>query len=212
MENKFDIILTSWNRLEYLKRTIGSLIASGAIHDCERFIIVDNGSTEEGLKDFLQQMQKEYNAFLVLRPDNRGWGMAINDALGLSRAPYLFICNNDVDFSLDFHKKMLDIIGMPVIVSSEQRIGILGVWRHTAHGLVHGGVHNEIFDEMDNVPAVGWMMPKSAMAVLGILPEYGPCFTKGGNGEDTAYVNQMKAAGFLVGVPKQDLATHFDGY
>lgn len=211
MEEKFDIILTSWNRLDYLKRTVASLISSSAIFACDRFIIVDNGSTESGVMEFLKDLQKNYRAFLVLLPENRGWGTAVNNALGLSRAPYLFVCNNDVEFSFEFYKKMLDIFE-PNKWFTNQSLGILGVWRHTAHGLVPNGVHNEIFDEMDNVPAVGWMMPKSAMEKVGMLPEHGPCLTKGGNGEDTEYVNRMKEAGFLVGVPKQDIANHIDGY
>jgi hypothetical protein len=56
------------------------------------------------------------------------------------------------------------------------------------------------------------MMPKKAMEKVGMLPEHGVCLTKGGNGEDTSYVNRMKEAGFLVGVPTKDLAFHIDGY
>ena len=204
---KFDIILTSWNRLEYLKRTVASLISSGAFEAAERVIIVDNGSTEEGVHAFLEDLRRERGAFLVLLPHNRGWGTAVNDALGLSRAPYLFVSNNDVDYStVGFHETMLKIF------ENQPNIGILGVWRHTGHGLVRNGVQTELFNEMDNVPAVGWMMPKVAMEKVGMLPEHGPCFTKGGNGEDTSYVNRMKEAGFLVGVPKQDIAIHIDGY
>jgi len=211
---KFDIILTSWNRLEYLKRTIASLISSGAFEAADRFIIVDNGSTEEGVHAFLEDLRRERGAFLVLLPHNRGWGTAVNEALGLSRAPYLFVSNNDVDYNTpDFHKKMLEIFEANKIQSqSPKEIGILGVWRHTSHGFVRGGVQTASFREMDNVPAVGWMMPKSAMEKVGMLPEHGPCLTKGGNGEDTSYVNRMKEAGYLVGVPNEDIAIHVDGY
>src|SRR5665213_577710 len=198
----FDIIITSWNRLDYLKRTIGSLIQSGAFDAAERVIIVDNGSTEEGVHSFLEDMRRERGTFLVLLPHNRGWGAAVNDALGLSRAPFLFVCNNDVEFELDFHLRMLEILDKPIILPAGHPgingIGILGLWRHTSHGLVAGGVQNEWFCEMDNVPAVGWLMSKYAMEKVGMLPEHGICLTKGGNGEDTAYVNRMKEAGYLV--------------
>jgi GT2 family glycosyltransferase len=202
----FDIILTSWNRLEYLKRTIGSLIQSGAYRAAERVIIVDNGSTEEGLHEFLYELRKEYGTFLVILPHNEGWGKSVNEAIGMSRAEYLFVCNNDVEFERDFHERMFEVFNL------QANIGILGVWRHISHGFVANGVQNENFREMDNVPAIGWMMPKYAMKAIGMLPEHGPCLTKGGNGEDTQYVNLMKQAGFLVGVPKNDLARHIDGY
>jgi hypothetical protein len=98
------------------------------------------------------------------------------------------------------------------ICAHQPNIGILGIWRHTSHGFTQGGVMNDWFREMDDVPAVGWMLPKRAMEKVGLLVEKGPCFTKGGNGEDTYYVQRMKAAGFLTGVPANDLATHLDGY
>lgn len=207
----FDIIISIWNRLAYTKRTIGGLIASGAINDCERFIVVDNRSTEEGMDEFLDTLWKNTpgvsgKTWLLRRARNDGWGMAVNDAIGISRAPFLFLTNNDVDYPLDFHKRMFETF------EKQPNIGILGVWRHTAHGLVRGGVKNEHFVEMDNVPAVGWMMPKAAMMEVGLLPEHGPCLTKGGNGEDTTYVNRMKEKGFLVGVLPEDIATHIDGY
>jgi GT2 family glycosyltransferase len=216
MDNRFDIILVSWNRLDYLKRTIASLTGSNALNECERFIIVDNGSTEKGVAEFLEDLRKQYQAYLVCCPNNKGWGEAVNNALGLSRAPYLMLLNNDVEFNVDFHRKMFESF------EHQEKIGILGGWRHTSHGFVKDSlnldhsvrkaVNNEWFREMDDVPGVCWLLPKIAMQVVGMLPERGACFTKGGNGEDSAYVVMMKQAGFLVGVTKEDVVNHIDGY
>ena len=203
---KFDIILVSWNRLSYLQKTVASLIASGAWAAAQRVIIVDNGSTEIGLHVFLEDLRYVHGAFLVCLPHNRGWGQAVNEALGLSRAPFLFICNNDVEFSHEFHKKI------EAVFEHQFNIGILGIWRHTSHGFTKNGVMNGWFREMDDVPAIGWMLDKAAMERVGMLPEKGPCLTKGGNGEDSDYVQRMKAAGYLVGVPAEDIGTHMDGY
>ncbi len=202
----FDILIVSWERLEYLKRTIASLIQSGAMKDASRIIIVDNGSIDQSVRDFLEQMRLEWGAFLVFKPHNKGWGEAVNDALGISRAEYLLVSNNDVEYQIGFHTRMFEIF------EKQANIGILGVWRHIGHGLVRNGVQNENFCEMDNVPAIGWMIPKTAMQLVGLFPEHGPCLTKGGNGEDTSYVNRMKEKGLLVGVPPKDLASHIDGY
>ena len=206
MENSFDIILISWNRLDYLKRTMGSLINSGAVKDCQRLIIVDNGSTEEGVREFIEDMRRDFGAFVVFRPHNNGWGSAVNDALGLSRAPFLLLANNDVEFNPGFHTQML------AVLQKYPSIGLLGAWRHTSHGFVANGTHNADFREMDDIPAVAWMLPKSAMQQVGMLPEHGPCFTKGGNGEDSKYVQKIKAAGLLTGVTATDVARHMDGY
>lgn len=207
----FDIIITVWNRLDHTKRTIASLIATGIMADCARFIVVDNRSTEEGMQEFLDDLWKHTpetagKMFLLKRSRNEGWGIAVNDALGLSRAEYVLLINNDVEFAQDAIKQALESF------AHQSNIGILALWRHTAHGFVHGGVQNEWFREMDNVPAVAWFMAKSVMQVVGMLPEHGPCLTKGGNGEDTGYVGRMKQMGYLTGVPAHDLATHIDGY
>lgn len=207
MEKRFDIIIVSWNRLEYLKRTVASLIVSGAFAVAERVIIVDNGSVEEGVHAFVEDLRlSNQNVFLVLLPNNRGWGHGVNNALGLSRAPYLLLLNNDVEFNVGFHERMITSF------ENQNNIGILGAWRHTSHGFTKNGVSNEFFREMDDVPAVAWMMHKNAMEKVGMLPEKGTCFTKGGNGEDTEYVQRMKQEGFLVGVTSEDIAYHIDGY
>lgn len=203
---RFDIILTTFNRLDYTKRTIASLISSGAAAQAERFIIVDNRSTEEGFQDFLKDMYAfAGNITVIHRARNDGWGMAVNDALGVSRAPYVLLSNNDVEYTPDFAAKMLEMM------EAHPEIGLLGVWRHTAHSAVQTH-HEGKFIEYTDVPAVGWMLSKKAMMQVGLVSEHGPCFTKGGNGEDSDYVRRMKEAGFLVGVPEVDLAVHIDGY
>jgi GT2 family glycosyltransferase len=144
--------------------------------------------------------------WLLRRGKNDGMAAAVNDGLGFSRAEYVFITNNDVEFTPNFHKKMFDTF------SHQPNIGILGVWRHAWHGFVKGGIMNEWFREMDDVPSVGWMLPKTAMERVGFLDERGACFVPHGNGEDTNYVQRMKAEGYLVGVTSEDIGTHLTGY
>lgn len=204
---RFDIILTVWNRLSYTKRTVASLIDSGAVQDCERFIIVDNRSTEEGMEAFLHDLYAEIpsisgKVWLLRRGKNDGWATAVNDALGLSRAPLLFLVNNDVEFDLDFHKKMIEVR------MNAEGIGLLAGWRHSGHRIT---VEHSLFDEMTDLPAVCWLLSKSAMEKAGMLKENGACLTKGGNGEDSEYVQRMRTHA-LVGAMKQDVAHHIDGY
>lgn len=208
MNNSFDIIVTIWNRLAHTKRTLGTLVASGALERCDRLIIVDNLSTEEGMAEFLAEFPAlstfPSKVFILKRPKNDGWACAVNDAIGLSRAQNLLILNNDVELHQGFDEKMF------VAIDAHPEIGIVGGWRHTAHGF--SGLQTSCFREMDNVPAVAWMIQKRAMRDVGMLEEHGPCLTKGGNGEDTAYVMAMKANGWLVGVTGEDVVTHIDGY
>lgn len=203
----FDIILTTFNRVAYTKRTVASILSSGAFASCQRFIIVDNHSLEEGMKEFLDDMAAYQKVFIIRRPTNDGWATAVNDALGMSRAEYILLSNNDVEYQPGFMERMFDVIAKADINAP---IGLLGVWRHTSHS--ETGLKNNGFTEMTDVPAVGWLLWKQAMEKVGMIPEHGPCLTKGGNGEDSKYVQMMKAAGFLVGVPSEDVATHIDGY
>lgn len=200
----FDIIMTTWNRKDYTKRTVASLLQSGAYDKCERFIVVDNGSVENGMQDFLNVLSGYHKTWVLRRPKNDGWATSVNDALGCSRSEYILLINNDVEFDEGFVDKMFESF------THQVDIGILGAWHHTSHSFV--GISTPWFKEMDNVPAVCWLMSKWAMEKVGMLHEKGVCLTKGGNGEDTEYVNMMKAQGLLVGVTASDVVHHIDGY
>jgi GT2 family glycosyltransferase len=210
MNPTFDIILVSFNRLEYTKDTVGSLIASGAYADCARFIVADNNSTQEGTDAFLTDMAHVGKTFVLRRPRNDGWATAVNDALGLSRAEYVLLINNDVSFMPDFHKEMLKPFESANMPAGVIPVGLVGGWRHTAHGF--DTIQTPVFRSMTDVPAVAWMLSKKAMEKVGMLEEHGPCSTKGGNGEDSNYTQRMKGAGFLVGVTPTDVCNHITGY
>lgn len=222
---RFDIILTVWNRKGYTARTLASLINSGAIDQCERFIIVDNCSTEEGMYEAMDSIYKDTpgvsgKVFLLRRAKNDGWATAVNDAVNLSRAEYVLLLNNDVEFTVDFMPKAFEVIAevnktpIPALeeYGSTRTVGLLGLWRHTSHGDQAGGIKTATFVETDDSPAVAWLMWKPAMEKVGMLKENGPCFERGGNGEDSDYTRRMKDAGFVVGSPIPDLAQHIDGY
>lgn len=200
----FDIIMVTFNRGDYTKKTVASLISSGAIEKCQRFIVVDNHSTDPELIDFFDFLRTMQKTYVITRPQNDGWGTAINDGLGLSRAEFVFFTNNDVIYQPNFLAPLFDAFAHTL------DLGICGVWAHTGHSFQ--GISNAFLRQMDNVPAVGWLIPKSAMEKVGMFPEKGVCLTRGGNGEDTEYVGRMAQHGFIVGVPAKDVATHIDGY
>jgi GT2 family glycosyltransferase len=166
------------------------------------------------MQDFLNDIwanmpEVSGKVWLLRRGQNDGWSASRNDALMLSRAEYVFMSDNDVEYTPDFHKRMFDIF------AHQPNIGILGVWRHIAHGFLNanrGGVQNEWFRTMDNLPGVGWMLPKKVIEQIGMFAEHGPCMTKGGNGEDVDYCIRVRQAGYLIGVPTDDIASHITGY
>jgi GT2 family glycosyltransferase len=199
------IILVTHNRLEYTKRTLKSLYDTVPF---AKLIVVDNDSGEPGMKDYLLRLLEKELPFTNMKihclTKNVGWGEAVNEGLALHHDDeMILISNNDVVYKTGWYDTCLDLY------DNYANIGILGVWRHTAHGI------REDFGDMlvmDNVPAVGWLMRDWIIEKVGDFPVHGPCATKGGNGEDTAYVHRTLDAGYLVCVPKKDVAIHIDGY
>lgn len=205
------VILVAHNRLEYTKRTIESLIKTVPN---AHFIFVDNDSTDgtkEYIRDLVSIPELAGISYAIEIPENVGWGKAVNLALeGASEGiafdistEYVLISNNDVGYS----EGWLDTcIGLN---EKYPQIGILGVWKHVAHGILEDKGDLIVKDQM---PAVGWLMKKENLEKIGAFPEHGPCATKGGNGEDTFYCDTARSKGFLVCGPKNDVADHFDGY
>jgi glycosyltransferase involved in cell wall biosynthesis len=89
---KFSVIIPTYNRLDFLKQAIGSVLAQ-TYTDYE-IIIVDDGSTD-GTKDYLLSLASHVK---VLRQANRGPGAARN--LGAERAAgrYLAFLDSDDSF------------------------------------------------------------------------------------------------------------------
>jgi glycosyltransferase involved in cell wall biosynthesis len=205
MTPHLSIIITVHNRLEYTKRTLESLFASVP---WARFFIIDNDSTEAGMYEYLKSVAGK-NVKVIMNGNNEGWGASVNEAIRLMdiefpiKTEFLLISNNDVVYQKDWFQKLF------ALYEKYPKVGIMGVWKHTAHGT------REDFGDMvskDNMPAVGWLLKRSVMSRLGFLPEHGPCETKGGNGEDTGYAMRALEQGYLVAAPKEDVAVHIDGY
>lgn len=96
MEVKCDLILLSWNNLSLLKRCVESLMRCTGI--LSRLIIVDNGSTEAGLRQYLTALEGsgKMRAEVVFNSRNEGFARGVNKGMMGSRAPYLCILNNDI--------------------------------------------------------------------------------------------------------------------
>lgn len=198
------VIIITHNRVEYTKRTINSLLRTVPYAN---FIVYDNDSDEGyfglGMFEYLNSLDKE-KFRVIFSTNNDGWGSAVNFALTCTiDTEMILISNNDVEYKDGWFEKLLDLY------EKYPQIGIMGVWKHQAHG-----VHKDYGDmeERDDMPAVGWLMKKSIIDDIGNFPERGPCATKGGNGEDSHYVNMAKQKGYLICAPKEDVAIHIDGY
>ncbi len=170
-----------------------------------RILIWDNKSDQD-MVDFLKSLKTPFVSGIEFSKSNIGWGTAVNRMIGWLKywpADYVLISNNDVEYKDGWFEKLVDLY------EKYPNIGIMGVWKHTSHGvrIDHGDLV-----EKDDMPAVGWLMKRSVLDDIGVFPEKGPCSTKGGNGEDSHYVNLAREKGYWVAAPKEDVATHIDGY
>jgi glycosyltransferase involved in cell wall biosynthesis len=201
------VIVITHNRLEYTKRTIDSLLRTVPKAN---FVIFDNASTEEGFKEYLENLyiNNKFQFIVGGFYENMGWGKAVNEALkealrGADKDDLILLSNNDVEYFDGWFEQCT------ALYEKYPQIGILGVWKHTAHGIIEDKGDLIVKDQM---PAVGWLMQQDKLKQIGTFPEHGPCDTKGGNGEDVTYCIMAAQKGFLVAAPKEDVANHIDGY
>lgn len=214
------IILVAHNRLELTKRTIDSLFRTVPQ---AKIVVFDNASTEAGMVDYLLndfRKREPMQTAVVEHPRNEGWACAVNKSLGalkgiytlrkdgelhiinpswLNDTDYILVSNNDVEYQDGWYEKLV------ALYEKYPQVGVMGVWKHKAHGVSKN--HGDLL-EKDDMPAVGWLMKKVILDEIGPIPERGPCSTKGGNGEDSNYVNMVRAKGYWIAAPTEDVAIH----
>lgn len=206
---KLSIIVITHNRLDYTQRTLDSLLTTTP--GDTKFVINDNCSDEAGMQEYLKglayidyALKGPAHQITVLRRDeNRGWGVAVNEALNHVDTEFILISNNDCVYEKGWYEKLI------ALYEKYPKIGIMGVWQHIAHG-----TREDLGDLLvkDDMPAVGWLLKRSVIDDIGPFAEHGPCLTKGGNGEDVNYTIRAHEKGYLVACPKPDVANHIDGY
>lgn len=111
------MIILNWNNFEDSDKCIQSLLASNDKRI--RIVIVDNHSTDNSIALFKQK----YSELPLLISDiNKGYAGGMN--LGIkyamaNSADYIILSNNDIEYTPDFLKSMLELI------QSDQSIGIV---------------------------------------------------------------------------------------
>jgi len=198
---KCSIILVTFNRLDYTKQTIDSLLKT-ASSDFEMFII-DNASSELGFHDYLTELEKDKRITIIRNYKNVGWGKATNLGLKLCRTDWILLSNNDVIYKENWFEKCL------LAYEDFPEIGILGLWKHPFHTILgeKQGKRSKIIIK-DQMPGVAWLMKKEVLDKIGPIAEAGPCDRQGGCGEDTNYCARVRGAGFLVCGLNEDIAEH----
>jgi glycosyltransferase involved in cell wall biosynthesis len=109
MQYSMSYVLTSFNKLDYLKITLPLVIQ--ACKPDEEIVVVDGGSTD-GTKDYLESLFKDKKIHVLLSEKDKGEAHGINKALFLAKGGLIKIITDDdlYDFEAiqDCKKHMLE--------------------------------------------------------------------------------------------------------
>jgi glycosyltransferase involved in cell wall biosynthesis len=140
-----DICIVTFNRLEYLKKCVTSIIASTSIKF--RIFVIDDGSTD-GTKEWLQKQKKRGLIFdIILNKKNLGTATNFNLVIDKSDSPFFVMCNDDMYFHRYWDFAIMDII------NKFDDCGIVSFYDYTRYGLDEGV--STIDDTTIKVPRTG---------------------------------------------------------
>lgn len=94
-EAKISVIITTYNRLESLKRALSSVYNQN--FEKLEIIIVNDGSTD-GTKEYLDDLRKGMQSkedFIIIHQPNKGSVYALNEGLRHTRGKYICILDDD---------------------------------------------------------------------------------------------------------------------
>lgn len=123
MKAELSIIIVNWNGRAILKPCLESITRS-APRVAYEIIVVDNASTDGSLEwlrsDEARSCCGEAELSIIENGENLGFGKANNQAIGFSRAPYLFLLNSDAEAQPGAIDALLDTL------KSDDGIGVCG--------------------------------------------------------------------------------------
>ena len=209
-----DIILLSWNGLEYLRSCVESLFKYTPLPI--NLLIIDNGSEIETVS-YLQKLKPpqrgNVNLKIIYNSDNKGFVGGMNQGMRLSSSPYVCLLNNDTLFSPNWLELCLKAY------NSNPRIGIVnpnsttfGTWpqkKQTVESVAEELSHrfyNEPITEIGTCVGFCMLIKHEVIERIGYLEEslHGFFF------EDTDYSKRAKQAGYFCVVANQAYVFHHE--
>jgi glycosyltransferase involved in cell wall biosynthesis len=119
---KASIVILSYNRFEYLKNTVNSLIKSLINRDDFEIIIVDNGSIDES-PDYIKKMIENHSIDkAILFKENQGISKGFNSGFAIADTNSNFLIKLDCDIVIN-HQGWFE--EMEMIFKSDESIGLL---------------------------------------------------------------------------------------
>lgn len=215
------IVILTYNQLDDTKICVESLMKHTADVNYE-LIFVDNGSTKDDTKTYLEDLKSKYsNVKVILNETNLGFACANNQGIEISEGEYVLLLNNDVILTDGWLSRML------LIAESDKKIGIVGPCTNHASGrqvVVFDGSADDdeaiqkFSKEILQKNAGFWfsvnriigfcvLIKREVLFNVGVLDEmFGP-----GGYEDFDYCMRVKQAGYKIVIAGDTFIYHVGG-
>ena len=207
MEHKTDIIVLTWNKCEVTKAFFKSFFEKTKTP--AHLIVIDNGSTDETVS-FLESLEPENGHTLtkIFNSENKGYIEGVNQGIALSKAPYVCLANNDLEFTegwLGTVENLLDSekdIGL--LNPNSNNLGVKPTENQTIEELKRDLQPRDAFKEMPFCIGFCMFIRRELIdRVGGLSTDYLPMYF-----DDTDYSMQAKQQGFRIGMAKQAYIFH----
>ncbi len=205
-----DVILVSWNKLEYTKACLESFLQCTRAEEVDyRLLIIDNGSDREVVEYLTDFQQRHPRVELLINAENRGLVSAVNQGTRRSTAPFICWLNNDLLFTEGW------LVAMLRVAEAHPRIGLFnpsGKLHHEtpktfAQRIVRqprdGGAP---YREVSECNGACLLVRREVIDRIGLLDE---AYASGGM-DDSDYSRRAAQAGFLCVQVNEAFVYHWE--
>lgn len=120
-------VIATFNKIEYVQPLVRDLYNS--VHSPFEIIIVDNGSTEQNVSDYLYSACKERPNIRSVKLDkNYGFAKGYNEGVKVAKGEWICILNNDTLPTDYFAEKMINFL------KDDKDVGMVGPVSNNIHG------------------------------------------------------------------------------
>jgi len=212
MEIECDLILLSWNNLSLLKRCVESIMRCTQT-PC-RLIIVDNGSTEYGLREYLVTLKDSGNVMvkIIFNCMNEGFARGMNKGMEISRASYVCILNNDIIVTDGWLSEMIKVArsepAIGIVNPSSNNFGLRFEKETTLDEFARNlKRYSGEWAEMNACVGFCMLIKREVVEKAGFLDDkYGYAYF-----EDTDYSRRAQKAGYKCAIAKASYVYHDEG-
>ena len=215
------IVMLTYNQLEDTKLCVESLFKHTTDVNYE-LIFVDNGSTKDDTKTYLETLKKEHsNIKTIFNEENLGFACANNQGIEISEGEYVLLLNNDVILTDGWLSRMINV------AESDDKIGVVAPCTNHASGrqvvsfagteeddegiqkfakdllLKNAGVWNSV----SRIIGFCMLIKREVLFKVGVLDEmFGP-----GGYEDYDYCMRVKHEGYDIVIAFDTFIFHIGG-